>query len=171
VLASSLPQLFQQALDQGDASPIEREAIERAIVAGRIDAADYEAAHVRYMQCMMSNGIEPQIRKTPAGYYIEEGWDSNRTDAMDVHWRCLADNALIDQLYRIQQANPGLLADQRLVAIQCLRREGLVDADYTVDDFDRDLGDMSKPTFPFDIYAESANNCLFFAGYAFYTMS
>lgn len=170
-LAGSLTELFQQTLDMdtGEVSPIEREAIERAIATGRIDTLDYEAAHVRYAQCMIGNGFEPQFRKTPEGYYINLGLDNNgRDDDMATHWECMKDNAILDQLFRFQQGNPELFADQRLVAIQCLRGVGLIDARYTVDDFERDINYVGDSTFPFSEYDEVANNCLFYAGYAFY---
>jgi hypothetical protein len=167
-LAGSLPELFQQVLDTSDPSPIEREAIERAILSGKIDPADYEAAHVRYTQCMIRQGFEPQFRKTPEGYYINLGWVEVAGDnGLDQHWQCLDDNGVLDSLFRYQQGNPDLLADQRLVAIRCLRGQGLIDAGYTVDDFDRDWNGGLESSFPFDVYEPSANNCMYYAGYVF----
>ncbi|MDR0782641.1 MAG: hypothetical protein LBE83_02655 [Propionibacteriaceae bacterium] len=164
--AGSLPELFQQILDTSDPSPVEREAIERAIVAGKIDPADYEAGHVRYAQCMTEHGFAPEYRKTPEGYYVNLGWQAVGEDnGIDQHWECLGDNGLLDSLFRYQQGNPDLIADQRLVAVRCLRGLGLIDAGYTVDDFDRDWLARPGPTFPFDVYEASANNCMYYAGY------
>jgi hypothetical protein len=78
---------------------------------------------------------------------------------------CSADNVVISSLFRIQQANPDLLSDPRLVAIQCLKAQGFVPADYSADDFDRD---KTADTFPFDKYEEATNNCLWQAGYAYF---
>jgi hypothetical protein len=168
-LAGSLPELFQQALDTSNPSPVEREALERAVVAGKIDQADYEAAHVRYAQCMTEHGFAPQYRKTPEGYYINLGWQAvGADDGIDQHWECLGDNAILDSLFRYQQGNPDLIADQRLVAIRCLRGLGLIDAGYTVDDFDRDWLARPFKTFPFDVYEASANNCMYYAGYGIF---
>jgi hypothetical protein len=70
-MADSLTALFQKALDTLQPSPIEREAIEHALTTGRIDPVDYEAAHIRYVQCMAQHGFDPSFRKTPEGLYIE----------------------------------------------------------------------------------------------------
>jgi hypothetical protein len=170
-IANSLTEYFQRGLALLHPSPIEREAIERAIVAGRIDQADYEAAHLRFAQCMTERGFELSFRKTPDGLYIELPYtleNSTQNDDLDTaHIECSVDNAVLTALYRTQQANPELLADQRLTAIQCLQRSGFVDADYTVDDFDRD---RDATTFPFDQYETGPNNCLYQAGYAYFSM-
>ncbi|MDR0849072.1 MAG: hypothetical protein LBN10_08575 [Propionibacteriaceae bacterium] len=174
-IAGSLQELFQMALDTTNPSEVERVAIENAIVSGRIDPVDYEAAHVRYVQCMVERGYEPSFRKTGEGVYIElpirVGETEEAQEAYDTaDIDCAQGTMVISSLYRIQQSNPDLLSDQRLVAIRCLRKGGYVDVGYTVDDFDRDRGERGEPTFPFDVYEDGPNDCLYGAGYAYFTI-
>lgn len=167
-LAGSLPEVFQKSLDTLNPSLVEREAIERAITAGRIDPADYEAAHLRFVQCMAQHGFHPAFRKTPNGYYIQLPYAPGDLEReASANQECSRDNAVIGYLYNLQQSNPDLLADQRLRAIQCLKKYGFINAEYTVDDFDRD---SAADTFPFDKFNEQANNCLFQAGYAYFNV-
>ena len=166
-LAGSLPEFFQRVLDMTDPSPGVRAVIEQAIASGSLGAADYEAAHAAYAQCMTQHGFEPSFRKTPEGYYIELPYTGVAAqqaldDALQV---CAAGFNLIDILYRVQQSNPSLVADGNLQAVQCLRRYGIIDATYTVDDFNRD---RTAAAFPFDVYQVDANNCLYTAGYAYF---
>ncbi|MDR0849071.1 MAG: hypothetical protein LBN10_08570 [Propionibacteriaceae bacterium] len=171
-IAGSLQELFQMALDTLNPSEVERVALENAIVSGRIDPADYEAAHVRYVQCMVQQGYQPSFRKTGEGVYIMLPFflveDQDALDTADIG--CSRDNMAITSLYHIQQSNPDLLSDQRLVAIQCLKKGGYVDVGYTVDNFDRDRGEGGDTTFPFDVYADGPNDCLYGAGYAYFRM-
>ena len=165
-IADSFTALCQKALDTLNPSPVERQVIERALTTGRLDPADYEAAHIRYVQCMAERGFNPPFRKTPAGLYIElpyEPGDMTKRDEADSE--CSADTVIVSSLFRVQQANPDLLSDPRLVAVRCLRREGLITLDYSVDDLDRD---KAANAFPFDQYEETANNCLYEAGYAYF---
>jgi hypothetical protein len=170
VLANSLSEYFQRVLDTSNPSPDVRAVIERAISAGHMDPADYEAAHAAYAQCMTLHGFTPSFRKTPEGYYIELPYQ-NVTDQQafdDAIETCSTDFYLIDIMYRVQQTNPSLLADRSLQAVQCLRRYGVVDATYSVDDFNED---KAASTFPFDIYQVDANNCLAEAGFAYFQAS
>ena len=165
-IAGSLPELFQKALDTLPATQAEREVIQRAIVTGRIDSADYEAFHLGYVQCLEQHGFDPPFRKTPEGYYIELPFAPGDPDAStNAHDECIKQMAVIDVLYRAQQGNPELLADSRLQAVRCLQKYGYLGSDYTAEDFDRD---KSADTFPFDKYEEQPNNCLYLAGYAYW---
>ncbi|MDR1078921.1 MAG: hypothetical protein LBL55_09750 [Propionibacteriaceae bacterium] len=175
-LAGSLTELFHMGLDTMNPSEVEREAIERAIIAGRIDSADYEAAHVRYVQCMARHGYQPTFRKTAEGLYIElpDLAVDDFTASDMAHTDCYGDNRVIGALYRMQQSNPDLLADYRLLAIQCLKKGGFVDAGYTVEDFERDqeVSQRNPATdgFPFDPYEDGPSDCLYVAGYAYFSV-
>ncbi|MDR1387934.1 MAG: hypothetical protein LBJ44_10210 [Propionibacteriaceae bacterium] len=163
-LADSLPELFQLGLDTMDPSPEEREEIERAIVAGRIDPADYNVSRLRYVSCMEQRGYQPAYRITSDGLYIElpdtsEDDQSALNAAMS---ECSYGFSVMDVLYRIQQTNPDLLADYRLLAVRCLIEGGFVDADYTVEDLDRNI---EMGMFPFNRYVGRASECLYAAGY------
>jgi hypothetical protein len=146
---------------------VERDVIERAIATGRIDPADYEAAHLRYVRCMAQHGFHPMFRKTADGVYVElPNVDVEDMAALDVaSLGCPSDNMIVEILYRIQQSNPDLLADYRLLAIQCLKRGGFVDTGYTVEDFDRD---KKADEFPFDPYDDGPSDCLYVTGIAYF---
>jgi hypothetical protein len=167
-LAGSLTELFRQALDNLNPSPVEREVLERAIIAGQIDPVDYEDAHIRYALCMTQHGFDPRFRKTSEGLYVELPYlfVDNQAALDAAVTKCSQGTSVVESLYQIQQANPDLLADQRLVAVRCLRARGFVDAAYTVEDFEKD---RTVGKFPFDQYGdEEANNCLWKAGYAYF---
>ena len=130
-LAGSMTELLHWALDYygENLEPFEREVFERAIKTGRIDTADYEAGHSEYVQCLSRHGFHPEFRKTPEGIYIElpyEPGDHDRFDAAGI--KCSMGFNHVQIMYRRQQVNPSLLADERLVAIQCLRRLGYIDS-------------------------------------------
>lgn len=164
---SGMSDMFREAIDILNPSAKEREALERAVAAGQIRAADYEDAHRRYMQCMTSRGFEPSFRKSVDGFYVELPYlsvtDEAALDAAVVE--CSADTAVLEALYRIQQANPNLVTDPRLLAVQCLEREGAVGADYTVEEFERN---WSAREFPFKADQAAFNDCLYGAGFAYF---
>jgi hypothetical protein len=148
---------------------VEREVLERAIAVGRIDPADYEAAHIRFVQCMNQHDFQPTYRKTSDGLYVELPYLSiSNQEVFDAaNAKCSEDNVTVEILYRTQQANPDLWSDSRRVAVQCLMKRGFVEVGYTVDDFSRDL---SGDTFPFNADEGEANGCLYGAGYAYFTV-
>jgi hypothetical protein len=174
-LAGSLPEYYQKYLDTFELSDFDKEVLNRAIQSGRIATEDYEDAHAHYASCLTSAGFQPSFRKTPAGLYIELPYARVKDqEALDqAHDSCSEPIALIDALYALQQSNPDLLADWSLVAVNCLRAAGVIDETYTVEDFKRDdkAGLTSDaPGFPFDVYEESANNCLWQSGRAYFTI-
>lgn len=87
-------------------------------------------------------------------------------DALDAaHIECTRDTVTVEALYRVQQANPDLLADSRQVAVQCLQVHGYLGDDYTVRDFERD---WTQNQFPFDATEPGPNDCLWGAGYGYF---
>jgi hypothetical protein len=165
-IASSLTEFFQKSLDAVSTSPGEREMIERAITTGQIDAADYEVAHVYFADCMAQHGFDLSFRQTAEGIYIELPlFLDDMSGEPSAREECTRAYALLEYLYRVQQANPDLLMDQRLVAVQCLKNRGFVDDGYTVEDLDQNLAEFS---FPFDVFDDGPNDCLQTAGWAFF---
>lgn len=169
-IAGSLTELFEKALDMLHPLQVEREALERAVRTGRIAPEDYEAAHLRFVQCMTQHGFQPAYRKTPEGLYIELSYSHVKDEEAlkAANMKCAQDTAVLESLYRTQQANPDLLADKRLVAIRCLKKGGFVDAAYTVERFDEDY---KTDDFPFNADEDGPNNCLAEAGYGYFTVS
>ena len=80
---------------------------------------------------------------------------------------CSVGTAMISALHRMQMFNPRGLSDSRLVAVECLVKEGLVSSTYSAEEFERNL---SGDTFPFDATAPDANDCLYGAGYAYFAL-
>jgi hypothetical protein len=121
------------------------------------------------VRCFEESGYHNDYRKTSTGLYIELPRnieeDEERYEA--VYEVCMKDFLVIDSVYRIQQANPELLKDSRLVAVKCLTRAGYLSADYTVEDFEED---WNSEGFPFDPGEEAANDCLYGAGYAYFSL-
>jgi len=161
-----MTEVLENSLNVLNPSEVEREAIERAITVGHIDPADYEAAHLRYVQCMNQQGFWPEFREATYGVYIElpYAYSGDQNELDQAHSECSQDNAVLASLYLMQQANPDLWADPQLVAVQCLRKGSFVDVDYTVEDFAQD---WAKSKFPFDRYADGPNDCLYGAGYGY----
>lgn len=170
VEGTEMSETFQKAIDTLSPSQGEKEALRRAVATGRIDTADYEAAHSRYAQCMTTRGFAPAFRKSSGGFYVELPYLAVKDAAAldDATLECSMDTRVLEALYRLQQANPNLVTDSRLVAVQCLKREGAVGADYAAEEFQRD---WSTHEFPFDPDHAAYNDCLYGAGYAYFTVN
>lgn len=183
-LPDNMPEMLQMATDTLEPSPLERTALESAAETGRIADQDYEAAHIRYVDCMTKEGFEPSFRKSSDGFYVELPYESvNDSSALDAATRqCSADTRVVESLYRIQQANPELqdtntmlqdvepklVTDSRTLAVQCLQRNGTVGAEYSAEEFEQD---WIKDQFPFDADEVTNNDCLYGAGYAYFTVT
>ncbi|MEU7904885.1 hypothetical protein [Actinoplanes sp. NPDC049118] len=116
-------------------SDFERDTLDRAISTGKITAADYEEAFGRYRQCAQDSGITEKYTKEASGFYrIDPPADIADIDKYMNDTGICAKNAglmSIEALYRTQVDNPELLADAREIVVRCLRKAGLVGADYT----------------------------------------
>lgn len=166
-MAKGMPELVQTYLDTMDLTPAERGVLERAKKEGRIAPADYRDAQSRYTGCMERNGFTPEFRESSYGFYVQLPFhnvsDQEALDAANI--KCSRGMAAVDVLYRTQQANPKLLTDSRLVAVECLESSGFVDARYTADRFERD---WLNDEFPFDATEPGPNDCLWGAGYGYF---
>ncbi|WP_341360896.1 hypothetical protein V5H98_07305 [Georgenia sp. M64] len=166
-MAKGMPELIQTYLDSMDLTPAERGVLERSKKNGRIAPADYQDAQSRYAECMERSGFTPEFRESLYGFYVQLPFhdvsNQNALDAANV--KCSRGMAAVDVLYRTQQANPKLLADSRLVAVECLESSGFVDGDYTVERFERD---WLHDEFPFDASEPGPNDCLWGAGYGYF---
>jgi hypothetical protein len=169
-LAGSLTELFEQELQNSNLTDFEREVLQRASETGKISEPDYDEAFNRYEQCVSDLGYTDTWEKMPNGIYQITPPLLESQAASEIYFdqanECATGTTMvIEALYTLQQANPNLLADSRLVAIQCLVSSGFVDPSYTVDDFDRDFNSQFQ-TAPYDVMDPEANLCLFGAGYA-----
>jgi hypothetical protein len=172
-LAPDLKTLLQQVLQRQDLSAFEREVLTRAVAAGSIATADYEEAHSRYARCVKDAGITETYVKLSNGVYEmhpeqPEGVDSEKynTQLRAATKRCaIGTLAAIEALFRTQQANPGLLANNFQVAAQCLVKVGAAPATYNGDSLKSDLQNNFAKA-PFKVMEPKAHECLSAAGFA-----
>lgn len=155
-------------------SDFEREVLDRAIKTGKIEPADYEQAFSRYRQCAQDAGLKEKYTKQPNGIYkVDPPADlgANEKDVngyMDVMADCAGKAGLIriEALYRTQVDNPDLIADRRVLVVQCLVKAGLVAADYTPDKLTTFLRSDMKKNPDFDPMHAEAQKCLTAGGMA-----
>jgi hypothetical protein len=164
-----LVEQFKEARDRA-ASDFERDALDRAVQTGKIDAADYEEAFSRYRQCAQDAGLRETYTKLPNGIYrVNPSADLDNVDAYAKTMRDCASKAgliSLEALLRTQVDNPDLLADPRLIVVRCLVKAGLVAADYTPEKLMAFLkGDVQKRT-DFDPMHPDAQKCLTAGGMA-----
>jgi len=184
-LAPSMAVLIRQVLDLDGANGFggmltedEREILRRSAEAGSISAVDYEASHSRFMTCMDQRGVRPSYEKGPNGVYYLPPYDTRLVTFTDdelfaAQGACLYLHDAVERLYSIQQANPGLYADQYVAGAACLRAGGYVDASYAGKELEAAIDealDSADPSesFPFDPYEPGANACLRAAGYSLF---
>ncbi|MCI0159179.1 hypothetical protein KNO15_20960 [Leifsonia shinshuensis] len=168
-LADSYTALIEEKLG-GTLTEFETEVLERALDRGTISQSDYEAAHGRYRECMAQHGIETEERRFPNGviHSTPPGPDEQFTveQLIDVDYRCAISTIfVIDELYVVQQGNPGLLRDTSAAGRECLIREGLAPSSFSRDDFESAFGPGNDDydSLPFDVRDELVQMCLFTA--------
>ena len=166
-LAGSMRELFERALEMPDLASEAVPIIERAIDSGSISPGDYEQVFTDYIGCLSREGIKGlPFKKGVDGIYRLQTVDSARVSRdrfVEVNVTCAQTYNLIETLYNIQTNNPDLLGDSGEVGVACLRRGGLVDAEYDAAKFTSDLRGLH---FPFDINDPEAQRCLCAAGVA-----
>lgn len=169
-IAPDLTTMFRQALKNSKLTPFGREALQRAVVAGKISVADYEEAHRRYARCMADLGFHETYAKLPSGTYKINGslpagmdpktFQNKYKEAID---KC--SYPTLESLFNTQQNNPNLLANPFKIAVHCLVKAGAVGPDYTPDQLQAALnGDLAKA--PFKVSDPRVKNCLAGSGMA-----
>lgn len=168
-LADSYTALIEERLT-GTLTEFDTEVLERALDRGTISQSDYEAAHARYRECMAQHGIETEERRFPNGviHSTPPGPGDRFTveQLMEVDYRCAISTIfVIDELYVVQQGNPGLLRDTSAAGRECLVREGLAPTSFSRDDFESAFGpeNADYDSLPFDVTDELVQMCLFTA--------
>ena len=148
-IAPSLKEYAQSLLDaDGDSmSDRQKSALEKAASGGKVSQADYERAWADYKQCIIDKGYaEPTFDKYDNGIYALPSYNTDGASKEAV--RKLNDDLTscsmlhvtdINTVYRLQLGNPELLLDDREVAVDCLRKEGIKPKNYTVDKLEKDL--------------------------------
>ncbi|MDR2975312.1 MAG: hypothetical protein LBV00_11495 [Propionibacteriaceae bacterium] len=174
VLASSLRALFRDYLDNPNLSDFEREVITRAIETGGITQEDYEEGFRRYISCMVDAGYVETYEKRPDGIYqltppqkVNTGEQSGVEAYMEQGTNCADGTVMrIEALYNDQLNNPGLLADSRELAVECLIRSGKATVDYTPEQFEKDFAAGFTNT-AIDPTDPQVKQCMASAGFAY----
>ncbi len=135
----SLESIFKSEASRKDLDDFERDVLSRAVKTGRIDPADYEAAHDKYLECMANAGYDEHDTKMPDGLYkssetMDPNIDSKQWFKQSV---TCSDHTtgIIEGLFRDQQDNPERYKDPGILAAQCLVDAGIVDKTYTAAKF------------------------------------
>jgi hypothetical protein len=172
-LAPSLTALIDQALASDDLSQWDRAALEKASEDGQISQADYVEGMDLFDACLKSAGVE-FTRTTllngvielqpPPGHYS----DAEILAQGKAQHECYDSiNAATQEIFRMQQANPDLLADFPQAAVNCLKKAGVVDDQFTKEDFENASGSGAQPAeYPFDVMDPKVQTCLYSLGYS-----
>lgn len=173
-LAPSLKALFDQALERDDLSDWDRAALEKASEEGQISQADYVEGMDLFASCLQNAGFE-FIRSTllngviefqpPPGPFSESGVKAQAKAQADCY---TSTNAVTQEFFRMQQANPDLLADFPQAAVNCLRDAGVVGDEFTKDDFNDLFGQQESESVsrPFDVMDPAVQTCLYSLGFS-----
>ena len=148
-IASSLKDYARSLLDSdgGKISDQQKSALEKAASGGKVSQADYERAWADYKQCIVDKGYaEPTFDKYDNGIYALPSYNTDGASKEAVSklnddlYSCSTLHVTdVNTVYRLQLGNPELLLDDREVAVDCLRKEGIKPKNYTVDKLEKDL--------------------------------
>lgn len=148
-IASSLKDYARSLLDSdgGKISDQQKSALEKAASGGKVSQADYERAWADYKQCIIDKGYaEPTFDKYDNGIYTLPSYNTDGASKEAI--RKLNDDLTscsmlhvtdINTVYRLQLGNPKLLLNDKEVAADCLRKEGIKPKDYIADKLEKDL--------------------------------
>ena len=141
---------YARSLLDSDGSKIsdqQKSALEKAASGGKVSQADYEHAWADYKQCIIDKGYaEPTFDKYDNGIYALPSYNTDGASKEAI--RKLNDDLTscsmlhvtdINTVYRLQLGNPKLLLNDKEVAADCLRKEGIKPKDYTADKLEKDL--------------------------------
>lgn len=169
-LAPSLAVLIDQALEQDDLSEWDRATLEKASKEGQVSQADYIEGMDLYDACLKSAGVEFTQKTLLNGVIEMQPLPGQATEAeLDAQAKAQYDcsvNVVTQEIFRMQQANPDLLADFPQAAVNCLKTAEVVDDDFSRDDLEKALelqGESGR--LPFDLMDPKAQTCLYSLGY------
>ena len=135
----SLESIFKSEASRKDLDDFERDVLSRAVKTGRIDPADYEAAHDKYLECMANAGYDEHDTKMPDGLYKSSETLDPNIDSKQWFKQITSCSAhttdIIESLFRDQQDNPERYKDTGILAAQCLMDAGIADKTYTAAKF------------------------------------
>lgn len=176
-LAPSLKAYAQQQLTHDDLSDWDRAVIEKASRTGTVSQADYDEGTDNFEACLNDAGLHWTRTRLLNGVVefqppTGSGAAASDDNAAMIQAQCYQSTyAYTQDFFGLQQANPELLADFSLAAVNCLKRAGVVGEDFTTDDFGKVIGAHDSPVtdWPFDVTDPRAQTCLYSLGYAVVT--
>lgn len=178
-LAPSLKALIDQGLGRKDLSEWDRSALEKAAKTGSISQADYEEGMNLFGACMETAGYKFTKKTLLNGVIEYQPVDGSSTEDAAVaaeakaQFDCYSSTGMATQeIYRMQQANPDLLADFPQAAVNCLKKAGVVGDDFTKEQFKESVGmgeSKGKDLKPlFDVMSDKSQTCLYSLGFTIY---
>ena len=170
--ATSFSAWAEQILAEQDAylSDFAKEVIGEAARTGHIEPAAYEQAFSMYSSCMAEQGYIDTYVKDGFGIYKTTVGEKGLADVTaygEAFSACWDGQTAIAVMWTEQQQNPDLFADRREAGVACLKKNGLVGNDYTVNDLNSDL-DADFQSAPYDPFDPVANDCLRAGGIGIY---
>ncbi len=186
-MAGSVSERIKNLLEyHTDMDQSQRQMLERALAnEGKISHADYLTAWDNYRQCLVDKGYSTPTMRMINGVYIHQtkldtsGMSEAQQDKLnrDIDG-CQTRYVLsVDDIYRLNVANPGLYSNPDVALVDCLRRHALVPKDYSVNQyraegerfFDADVSDAKtereayskrREAFSFDFNDPQARTCV-----------
>lgn len=174
-LAPSFRALAQQYLDQSEdeLSEWDRAVVEKAVKTGRISQADYDEGADNFEACMIAGGerwtrtrhLNGVVEFQPPQVFTTAEEDDNQ---VRVQGECYTSGyAATQELFAIQQVNPELLSNFSLVALNCLKKAGMLAEGFPLDEYERVMGPHDFPVeYPFDVMDPRSQTCLWSTGSA-----
>jgi len=137
--SGSLESMFKSEVSRKDLDDFERDVLNRAVKTGRIDPADYETAHDKYLECMTNAGYDEHDTKMPNGLSKSSEALDPIIDSKQCFKQVITCSAhttdTIEGLFRDQQDNPERYKDTGILAAQCLTEAEIADKTYTAAKF------------------------------------
>jgi len=172
-LAPSLRELAEQWSHDDTLSDWDRAVLEKASRTGTVSQADYDEGADNFEACLKEHGlnwIRTRLLNGVVGFQPPQGSvaDDGSIDLAAVQETCYVSTwASTQELFRLQQANPDLLTNFSLAAVNCLKKAGVVGDDFTTEEFDKVMGPTDAPIaqWPFDLKDPRTQTCLYSLGY------
>lgn len=165
--ASSFEDLFTQWLAAPDATAYDKVVLQEAIETGRITQAQYQEALDLYISCMSDAGYQMRQTRYPTGVVnVQPPASVDDADAlMTTDSLCQEQTSVFVVMgYETQQGNPDLYADAATVAYTCLKKNGLIADDVTLEQVSAFLTESHRNVYPFDVHDLGVKSCFYAAG-------
>lgn len=140
-MAASFEAYIDQFLEMPELSDYQREILSDAKERGELLLSDYERAWSDYKSCMVQRGYKNIIVMTYPNGMHDEAAHAKGTDAQEQHYsdamfECQSTyTSYVDSIFGVQQGNPKLYSNTSEGLVDCLKRNNLVPAGYTLEQY------------------------------------